>query len=60
MYGRLVHAHTFARGQRQQEAAMALCGEALAKTPAFILTTGPDPLRLGEILPELPELSAQR
>ena len=47
MFGHLVHAHTFAQGQRQHPAAAAACAAALEAAPCFMLQTGPDPLALG-------------
>ena len=47
MFGHLVHAHTFAQGQRQHPAAAAACTAALEAAPCFMLHTGPDPLALG-------------
>lgn len=52
MFGHLVHAHTFAQGQRQHPAATAVCAAALEAAPCFMLQTGPDPLALGPWLLE--------
>ena len=46
-FGYLLHAHTFARGQRPSALAMAVCSAALDTVPAFILQSGPEPQTLG-------------
>lgn len=46
-FGRLLHAHTFARGQRPSALAMSVCSVALDTVPAFVLQSGPDPQALG-------------
>lgn len=51
-FGRLLHAHTFAHGQRPLAAAMTVPGMALEGAPAFELHTGPDPRALGPWLME--------
>ncbi len=51
-FGRLLHAHTFARGQRPLAAAMTMHSRALEAAPAFELLTGPDPRALGPWLME--------
>ena len=51
-FGRLLHAHAFARGERQNPAAAAACLAVLEAAPCFILETGPDPPRLGSWLME--------
>ena len=51
-FGRLLHAHTFARGQRPSVLAMTALNTALDMVPAFILQTGPDPAALGPWLME--------
>lgn len=51
-FGRLLHAHTFARGQRPLAAVMTVHSKALEKAPVFELLTGPDPRTLGPWLME--------
>ncbi|NLZ17790.1 MAG: hypothetical protein GX087_08685 [Desulfobulbaceae bacterium] len=46
-FGLLLHAHTFARGQRPSHAAMAVCSSALETLPAYTLFSGPNPQALG-------------
>ena len=59
-FGLLLHAHTFAKGQRQSRAALDLCSAALAAVPVFTLSTGADPQRLGPwLMNELRSLRPQ-
>ncbi|MDO5673546.1 MAG: hypothetical protein Q4G66_01315 [bacterium] len=46
-FGHLLHAHTFARGQKPSPGAIAALSAALDSVPAFILQTGPHPAGLG-------------
>ncbi len=59
-FGLMLHAHTFAKGQRQSRAALDLCSAALAAVPVFTLSTGADPQRLGPwLMNELRSLRPQ-
>lgn len=46
-FGKLLHAHSFAQGQRPQATAMALCSTVLERVPLFVLQTGNNPQALG-------------
>lgn len=46
-FGLLLHAHTFAQGQKPSHAAMTVCSLALATLPTYTLFTGANPQALG-------------